>query len=43
MKLKKKKILTKKNNYIYLYICIFILILFLNIGFSAYNNRLSVG
>ena len=42
MKLRKKKILTKKNNYIYLYICIFILILFLSIGFSAYNNKLSI-
>lgn len=42
MKLRKKKILTKKNDYIYLYICIFILILFLSIGFSAYNNKLSI-
>lgn len=41
-KLKKKKLLNKKFNYIIFYTIIFICILFINIGFSAFQNKLSI-
>ena len=42
MKSKINKNLFKNKKYIYCYLIIFLLLLFLNIGFSAFQNKLSI-